>query len=309
MRTAGQYWKLVPWKRLIPGWTLIHGKWLIPDWRLIIALMLFLAPCAVGVARPAGIHEQGTMKVECGMEKVKTHVRETIKPHWIAAVSQWEENVKGPGEQGQQVYLASYAKRLVERFGKSPVFISILYAVIFYSIMTLVILLVVILLNRRRMHREEEQRETMKEKYQEMLMDYLFEDEKRAVSLEILNQVASNPFNRQILIDQMIDLSINLKGEIKEETRELYLQLGLIEDSLKKAYSRRWHENIKGFRELAFMNIKDAVERIKECLNSNNEILKMEAQIAMVRLADENPYHFLDFMEKPFSVWEQLTLH
>jgi len=277
--------------------------------KLVLGWILILAPCVVGMARPLGIHDPGNLGAERYTEKAETYVRETIKPHRKGNVSLWETNVTGPGEEGQQVYLASYAKRLVERFGKSPVFISILYAVIFYSILTLVILLIVILLNRRRMRKEGEQRETLKEKYQEILMDYLFEDEKRARSLEILSQVASNPFNRQILIDQMIDLSINLKGEIKEETRELYLQLGLKEDSMRKAYSRRWHENIKGFRELAFMNIRDAVERIKECLNSSNEILKMEAQIAMVRLADENPYHFLDFMDKPFSVWEQLTLH
>jgi len=198
---------------------------------------------------------------------------------------------------------------LLERFDKSPVFITVLYAVIGYSILTLLFLLIFILLNRRRMYREAQQKEELKEKYQEILMEYLFEEQDSSGSLQALNEVASNPFNRQILIDQMIDLSINLKGEIKEKTRGLYLELGLDKDSLEKAYSKKWHKNVKGFRELAFMNIRDAVDRIMECLNSNNEIVRMEAQIAMVRLSDENPYRFLDFMEKPFSVWEQLTLH
>ena len=198
---------------------------------------------------------------------------------------------------------------LLERFEKSPVFITILYAVIAYSILTLIILLIIILLNRRKMKREGMQREELKEQYQELLMEYLFEEQDQAGLLESLNQIASNPFSRQILIDQMIDLSINLKGEIKEKTRALYLLLGLDKDSLEKAYSKKWHKNVKGFRELAFMNIRDAVDRILECLNSNNEIVRMEAQIAMVRLSDENPYRFLDFMEKPFSEWEQLTLH
>lgn len=204
---------------------------------------------------------------------------------------------------------ARYASRWVERFDKSPIFISILYAVIFYSILTLVILLIIILLNRRRMQQEKEQREFLKERYQQILMDFLFDEIKRPGSQEELSQIATNPFNRQILIDQMIDLSINLKGEIKNTIRELYLQLGLKKDSLQKAYSRKWHENVKGFRELAFMNIRDATEKIRDCLNSDHEILRMEAQIAMVALSDENPYQFLDFMEKPFSLWEQVTLH
>ncbi len=124
-----------------------------------------------------------------------------------------------------------------------------------------------------------------------------------------LDSIASDNFTRQILIDQMIDLSINLKGEIKEIIKELYLQLGLKKDSLQKAYSKKWHRNIKGFRELAFMNIRDANDRIFKSLNSNNAILRMEAQIALIRLSDDNPYHFLDYMEQPFALWEQITLH
>ncbi len=57
------------------------------------------------------------------------------------------------------------------------------------------------------------------------------------------------------------------------------------------------------------MNIRDANKRIIKSLNSNNNILRMEAQIAMVRLSDENPYEFLDILKKPLSLWEQVTLH
>ena len=203
----------------------------------------------------------------------------------------------------------SFGAGLIERFERSPAFITVLYGVITYSILTMIILLVIILLNRRRMQREEMQQEELREQYQEILMEYLFDEGDQEPSLDELVQIASNKFSRQILIDQMIDLSINLKGEIKDKTRALYLQLGLDNDSIEKAYSTQWHKNVKGFRELAFMNIRDAVDRIRECLNSNNEILRMEAQVAMVRLSDENPYQFLDFMEKPFSLWEQLTLH
>jgi hypothetical protein len=85
--------------------------------------------------------------------------------------------------------------------------------------------------------------------------------------------------------------------------------MGLKRDSLANVYSRKWHENVKGFRELAFMNIRDANERILECVNSGNEIVRMEAQIALVRLSAENPYHFLHNLEKPLSRWEQITLH
>ncbi len=206
-------------------------------------------------------------------------------------------------------FLSRYTERVLVRFDKSPLFISILYAVIIYSIFTLITLLIIILLNRGRLQREEKLLEYLNKEYQQKLMDYLFEEEKRDQAIMDMGWIASNKFNRQILINQMIDLSINLKGELKLLIKELYLLLGLKEDSLEKAYSKKWHKNVKGFRELAFMNIRDANEKIMNSLNSSNEIVRMEAQIALVRLSDDNPYHFLHFMDKPLAVWEQITLH
>lgn len=205
--------------------------------------------------------------------------------------------------------LSSYGERIFIRFDKSPLFITILYAVILYSLVTLITLLIFILLNRNRIRQEEEQEQYLKEVYQRMLMDYVFKEDKRQEVRTEMKSIASNHFNRQLLINQMIDLSVNLKGEIKEVIRTLYMDLGLKQDSLDKAGSRKWHENVKGFRELAFMNIRDANERMLEALNSGNDIVRMEAQIALVRLSDDNPYHFLHFLEKPLAVWEQITLH
>jgi hypothetical protein len=205
--------------------------------------------------------------------------------------------------------LSAYARGILTRFDKSPTLVTILYIVILYSIVTLITLLIIILLNRRRIQREEVLNEYLLERYQLLLMNYLFDEEHQELAFLELNEVADNHVSRQVLIDQMIDLSVNLKGEIKEEIQKLYLRLGLKRDSLEKAYSRKWHQNVKGFRELAFMNIREANEQIIKSLNANNEILRMEAQIAMVRLSDGNPYEFLNLLKKPLSLWEQVTLH
>jgi HEAT repeat protein len=227
--------------------------------------------------------------------------------HSVHLESVLAENTESGADQSS--VLSRYASNILSRFQKSPLLITILYIVILYSIVTLITLLIIILLHRRSLEREELLKEYLLEKYQQLLMNYLFDEEKREEAYEELNHVANNRINRQILIDQMMDLSVNLKGEIKDDIKELFLRLGLKRDSLEKAYSRKWHENVKGFRELAFMDIRDANEQIVKSLNSNNEILRMEAQIAMVRLSDENPYEFLDLLEKPLSLWEQVTLH
>jgi hypothetical protein len=193
----------------------------------------------------------------------------------------------------------------VNYFGKSFKLVNALIITIVISTASMIILLIIILLNRTRMEREQKLRQYLLEKYQTLIVEYLYGD---TVSDEFL-KIASDRFRRQVLIDQIIDVSINLKGDSEHKLNELYNQLGLQDDSIRKAYSRKWHYKVKGFRELAFMNIRDANAEIFKALNSANEILRMEAQIALVRLSVENPFMFLDQLRRPFSRWEQISLY
>jgi HEAT repeat protein len=193
----------------------------------------------------------------------------------------------------------------VNYFGKSFVLVNALIAVIFISIGVMMILLVLILLNRARLEREARLHQYLLEQYQTLILDYLF----GAGDVNSFKAIASDKYRRQVLIDQIIDVSINLKGDAGEKLLLLYNELQLTKDSLSKARSRKWHIKVKGFKELAFMNIKDANEEIYKSLQSKNEILRMEAQIALVRLSDQNPFEWLYFQVHPFSLWEQISLH
>ncbi|MGC1391894.1 MAG: HEAT repeat domain-containing protein [Bacteroidales bacterium] len=188
---------------------------------------------------------------------------------------------------------------------KSLVLVNSLIAAIIISIATMIILLVIILLNRRRIEKEEQLHQYLLEKYQNLIINYLFGNAR----IEDFRSIASDTYRRQVLIDQMIDVNINLKGDERNKLLNLYKLLNLDRDSISKAHNRRWHKKIKGFRELAFMNIKDANDAIYKALNSSNEILRMEAQIALVRLSDDNPFEFLSHLTSHFSLWEQITLH
>ena len=193
----------------------------------------------------------------------------------------------------------------IKYFGESFLLVNALIITILISICTMITLLIIILLNRRRMEREEKLHQYLMEKYQSLIVDYLY----GSATPEEFMSIASNNYSRQVLIDQMIDVSVNLKGEESNKLFGLYKQLGLDRDSLARARDFRWHKKIKGFRELAFMNIKDANDSIIKALNSSNEILRMEAQIALVRLSNDDHFEFLTRLKRPFSLWEQITLH
>ena len=64
-------------------------------------------------------------------------------------------------------------------------------------------------------------------------------------------------------------------------------------------------------KELSHLSITDYNENLTKHINTKNDTLRMEAQIAMVRLsgAKKQAFSFLEHLTYPFSVWEQITLH
>jgi len=193
----------------------------------------------------------------------------------------------------------------IRYFGKSFSLVNALILTILFSISSMIILLVFILANRTRMERKEKLHQFLLEKYQGLIIDYLFGNS----GIEPFREIASDNYRRQVLVDQMIDVSANLKGDESKRLLELYKLLGLDRDSIRRAYDFRWHKKIKGFRELAFMNIRDANGAMYKALESSNELLRMEAQIALVSLSNDDPFEFLSHLKRPFSMWEQITLH
>jgi len=70
-------------------------------------------------------------------------------------------------------------------------------------------LLVIILLNRKRLEKEDLLQPVSAGEYQSLIINYLF----GYASPEEFSSIASDTYRRQVLIDQMIDVSINLKGD------------------------------------------------------------------------------------------------
>ncbi len=194
-------------------------------------------------------------------------------------------------------------------FEKSSALIQVLVLVTIYSIISMIILLVVILFHRNKMEREAGTRQELKEKYQTLLMDYLFDEEEITEVPAKIDKIAANKFKRLILLEEMKSLIVNLSGDAAEKLRGLYYKMNLSDDSKTKAFSRKWHVKIMGFRELAFMNIKDSNEEIIRCLHSNNSLLRVEAQLALARLSDNDRFSFLDHLQRPFTKWEQMNVH
>lgn len=199
----------------------------------------------------------------------------------------------------------------IEVFGTSFMFLNLLIYSIILCFTVMFVVLVFVLINRRKMERRAKTKEKLEVVYQQLILDALEDKIIDANEFKKFKKICNNSFRKSILIDQIIDVALMMPNEQLTKLRKLYFDLGLTKETKRKLYSRHWHLKIKAMKELSHLEINNYNNKIVKYVNSKNDTLRMEAQIAMVRLSDEtkNPFSFLSHLKQKFSLWEQITLH
>ena len=199
---------------------------------------------------------------------------------------------------------------------QSITLVKSLVIVIISCIFCLIFLLIWILINRNRMQSRQAETDRLLEQFESLLFDYLTVENNESIYKQIA-RAALFDFNREILIAQMRELSKSMSltmnmgtnEDARIQLRELYYRMHLEQDSIRKLYNPKWHIQVKGFRELAFMHVDEVNEKLCHALKSKNNILRMEAQLALIRLNKDDPFGFLDHLTHPFTLWEQLNAY
>lgn len=114
--------------------------------------------------------------------------------------------------------------------------------------------------------------------------------------------------HRQYVTDSLINVKKNLKGAASKSIVDLYLQLGLKEDSLTKLRSLVWHKKARGIYELYMMDQRDAEADIERNTNSWYEAVRAEAQTAIIGFKGFAGLEFLSTLTQPLNEWQQLKL-
>ncbi len=105
---------------------------------------------------------------------------------------------------------------------------------------------------------------------------------------------------RKLLLSSIIDLSLNLKGDLIYQVREIYMAFGLHKYSLKLIKSTFWYTKCKGIYHFQAMHFVHGQKYIKPFITSKNEVLRSNAFIALIYLTTE-PFDFLVDYEFPLS--------
>ena len=187
-------------------------------------------------------------------------------------------------------------------------FIWLLIILIIYFFLNLIVVITIVFISRIRKIRKERKIKKLEEEFQILLAEFLFDPGAEKTAYNKLRST-SGSFKRNILLDELMKLCVDLAGEVLEKLKVLYFNMELDKDSIQKLSNRRWYIKVKGCRELTRMKAYNAKSEIEKLLNSNNEILRAEAQMALIELNEENPYYFLEKLTQQFLPWEQLNVH
>ena len=113
---------------------------------------------------------------------------------------------------------------------------------------------------------------------------------------------------RNYMIDELLKAKTGFSGLSMLNIKMLYERLNLEIDSFKKLHSLKWHIRARGIRELGIMEQTQYQKEIFWLCNNQNELVRNEAQCAMVGFFGWPGLSFLNAIEHQMSQWHQVQL-
>ena len=133
-------------------------------------------------------------------------------------------------------------------------------------------------------------------------------EEDRADITGKIRTLFPNPRFREYVINELIQIKKSISGSSISNLKKLYENLDLDRDSFEKLKKLKWHVRAKGIQELGLMDQKKYQKEIFWLTNNENELVRNEAQCAMVDFSGFAGLSFLNVTEYPMSQWQQMQL-
>ena len=134
------------------------------------------------------------------------------------------------------------------------------------------------------------------------------EDGQSQMETKVDEKLLQNSNFRQYFIDEIIHAKKNLFGAPVSNLKKLYNLLKFDKDSLQKIHSTKWYIKAKGIQELSIMEQVQFVKEIFRLTNDSDELVRNEAQCALVNFYGFKGFRFLNVIVHPISQWQQIQL-
>lgn len=113
---------------------------------------------------------------------------------------------------------------------------------------------------------------------------------------------------RELLTTKIIEASKSFSGTAVVNLKKLYLQLSLHLYAAKNLKSVRWNIRAKAIQEIGLMDLKDLLPELHTFANDKNELIRIEAQVSILKIVGFSGLSFLDTAVYEISNWNQILL-
>ncbi|MCX6352203.1 MAG: LysM peptidoglycan-binding domain-containing protein [Bacteroidetes bacterium] len=206
------------------------------------------------------------------------------------------------------------------KYSSLPLLILRIGAILF--ILAIVIIAVVILTMRTNKTIDDNKKQQFDKFFQDLVAQIIFTDkenetdefeeefthEQAKLIEEFEREFLTIPFFRQVAIDRLIEVYKSLSGLAAKRVENLYYEFDLVNDTLRKIKSARWEEKVRGIREVEQMHLRQAYKQVYGLINHPNEMLRYEAQLAVLSLRRARHLSFLEKLDTPLSAWQHMNL-
>lgn len=134
------------------------------------------------------------------------------------------------------------------------------------------------------------------------------EDKSTSARAAFAKKSLTSNFLKDVYIYQCVKLHRSLSGELAHELKRLFDDLGLATYSMRHFHSYDWSIKANAISVLAELECKTAREEIIRFVNHYNITLRYKAQVAVVALANKEPFDFLQYVDQPLNEWQQLQI-
>lgn len=100
----------------------------------------------------------------------------------------------------------------------------------------------------------------------------------------------------------------DMSGQAGQNLKKLFLQLNLDAYAIKLLDCRQWHLRALGIQQIGTMELREYLTKIYRFTNNENELVRAEAQIAVLNLFGFEGLRFLDVISCQLSEWQQMKL-
>ncbi|TVP53252.1 MAG: hypothetical protein EA341_01330 [Mongoliibacter sp.] len=199
----------------------------------------------------------------------------------------------------------------------SDIRMIILISFLAFFVFAAIVLVIVIFIIKTKKRNKDVLVKRFKDLCYEPLSNLLFEKSleeiqemtKGDIAAVLPKNLMDNSLFNDVLIQEIISLNKNMKGDFKQKLKLIYRKLDLDKHTIQKLSSKRWDIITTGIVEINEMDVLEAEELVNKFINHDNFYIRSNAVATLLNISGDSNLKVLANQKYPLSKWQQMIYY